>query len=214
MKRIHMVQYLKNNYNFVRIMKNNCSVIILAAGNSSRMGKPKFLLQMPSGETFLETITRQYSDFGCTNIVVVLNGYGNKLITNQPQNIAAHTQFTINYKHNSGRFSSIKTGVKLIETNYTFIHNIDNPYAKKDVLEQIYNKKLQAEVIKPTMNNRGGHPVLISKRVCKDILIQKENDLNFSSFLKRYSTKEVDVDDDSIFKNINTNEELMEFIKR
>ncbi len=209
-----MVQYLKNNYNFVRIMKNNCSVIILAAGNSSRMGKPKFLLQMPSGETFLETITRQYSDFGCTNIVVVLNGYGNKLITNQPQNIAAHTQFTINYKHNSGRFSSIKTGVKLIETNYTFIHNIDNPYAKKDVLEQIYNKKLQAEVIKPTMNNRGGHPVLISKRVCKDILIQKENDLNFSSFLKRYSTKEVDVDDDSIFKNINTNEELMEFIKR
>jgi molybdenum cofactor cytidylyltransferase len=195
-------------------MKNNCSVIILAAGNSSRMGKPKFLLQMPSGETFLETITRQYSDFGCTNIVVVLNGYGNKLITNQPQNIAAHTQFTINYKHNSGRFSSIKTGVKLIETNYTFIHNIDNPYAKKDVLEQIYNKKLQAEVIKPTMNNRGGHPVLISKRVCKDILIQKENDLNFSSFLKRYSTKEVDVDDDSIFKNINTNEELMEFIKR
>ena len=63
------------------------------------------------------------------------------------------------------------------------------------------------------MNNSGGHPVLISKRVCKDILLENENEVNFKNFLKKYSVKEVDVDDNSIFLNINTNEELIEFIK-
>ena len=208
---MHAVQYLKNNYNFVKNMKNNCSVIILAAGNSSRMGKPKFLLEMPNGETFLEAITKQYYDFGCANIIIVLNEYGNKLLTDHPPHLPSNTQVTINYNHNSGRFSSIKTGLKLIDTNHTFIHNIDNPSAKAKVLDSLYSEKQQAEVIKPIMNNRGGHPVLISKRVCEDILLEKKNEVNFNNFLKRYSFKEVDVDDDSIFVNINTNEELVEF---
>ena len=203
---MHTVQYLKNNYSFVKNMKNNCSVIILAAGNSSRMGKPKFLLEMPNGETFLEAITKQYSDFGCANIIVVLNKNGNKLLADWSQNLPSNTQIAINYNHNSGRFSSIKTGLKLIDTNHTFIHNIDNPNAKKDVLEQIYNKKLHADVIKLIMNSRGGHPVLISKQVCKDILLEKNDDINLKDFLENYSLSEVEVDDDSIFVNINTNE--------
>jgi len=208
---MHTVQYLKNNYSFVKNMKNNCSVIILAAGNSSRMGKPKFLLEMPNGETFLEAITKQYSDFGCANIIVVLNKNGNKLLADWSQNLPSNTQIAINYNHNSGRFSSIKTGLKLIDTNHTFIHNIDNPNAKKDVLEQIYNKKLHADVIKLIMNSRGGHPVLISKQVCKDILLEKNDDINLKDFLENYSLSEVEVDDDSIFVNINTNEEFNKF---
>ena len=192
-------------------MKNNYSVIILAAGNSSRMGKPKFLLEMPNGKTFLETIAWQYSEFGCTNIIVVLNEYGNRYLTDYPQNLPLNTQITINYNHNSGRFSSIKTGLKLIDINYTFIHNIDNPYAKMRVLNSIYSQRSRAEVIKPIIDSRGGHPVLISKQVCEDILLEKENELNFKNFLKRYSFKEVEVDDNSILLNINTNEELVEF---
>ncbi len=192
-------------------MKSNCSVIILAAGNSSRMGKSKFLLEMPNGETFLEAITRQYSDFGCANIIVVLNKNGNSLLTDYPQNLPSNTQIAINYNHNSGRFSSIITGLNLIDTNYTFIHNIDNPSAKAKVLDNLYNEKLQAEVIKPMMNSRGGHPVLISTRVCKDILLEKKDNINLKDFLKNYSTKEVEVDGDSIFLNINTIEEYNKF---
>ena len=207
-----MVQYLKNNYNFVRIMKNNCSVIILAAGNSSRMGKPKFLMEMPNGVSFLENITKQYAVFGCLRIIVVLNSESIKLIEQHKQNLPVNTKLILNTNSKLGRFSSIRKGITAVNTNFVLIHNIDNPYAKKEVLGQIYNKKLQAEVIKPVFNNRGGHPVLISKKVCEDILLEKENNLNFKDFLRRYSIKKAEVEDDSILLNINTNEELVEFM--
>jgi len=186
-------------------MKTNISVIIVAAGNSSRIGKPKFLLKTSSGETFIETITRQYAEFGCTNIIVVVNKYGNKLLTNLK--FPSSTKIAINHIHNSGRFSSIKTGVQQINTNYTFIHNIDNPSAKAKVLDSLYAEKQQADVIKPVLNNKGGHPILISKKVCENIMQEKTNDKNFKYFLNNYSTKKVEVNDDSILLNINTLEE-------
>ena len=190
-------------------METNISVIILAAGNSSRLGKPKFLLKTSSGETFIETITRQYAEFGCANIIVVVNKSGNKLLTNLK--FPSNTKIAINHDHNSGRFSSIKTGVEQINTNHTFIHNIDNPSAKAKILESLYNEKYQADVIKPVINNKGGHPILISKKVCEDIILEKTNDKNLKYFLKNYSTEEVEVNDDAILFNINTLEDYYLF---
>ncbi|MFK5856244.1 MAG: NTP transferase domain-containing protein [Bacteroidota bacterium] len=195
-------------------MINNYSVIILAAGNSSRMGKPKFLLVMPDGDSFLENITKQYSEFGCEDIIVVLNKFGVKLLENHPQNLPPKIKIVLNSNFSLGRFSSIKAGVKQVASNCVFIHNVDNPVMKIEVLNQLYDAKTHADVIKPVINNRGGHPILISKRVCDDILIEKENELNFKDFLNSYSTKEVEVSSKSILLNINTNEELAEFMKQ
>ena len=186
-------------------MKTNISVIILAAGNSSRLGKPKFLLKMPNGETFIESITRQYAEFGCANIIVVVNKSGNKLLTNLK--FPSNTKIAINHNHNSGRFSSIKIGAEQFNANFAFIHNIDNPSAKAKILKSLYNVKQQADVIKPIINNKGGHPILISKKVCKDIIREKTNDKNLKYFLKNYSIKKVEVNDNSILLNINTLED-------
>ena len=191
--------------------KKDCSALILAAGNSSRMGTPKFLLKMPDGTSFLESLAHQYADFGCAEIVVVLSQKGLQLIKDKPQNLPSQIQIVINTHIEFGRFYSIKTGLKQLNTESVFIHNIDNPYANKNVLEQIYKAKLEGEFIKPILNGKGGHPVLISKSVCNYLLNEKNNDQNFKLFLDSFPTKKVKVKDDTVLLNINTYDEYLEF---
>ncbi|MCK5839504.1 MAG: NTP transferase domain-containing protein, partial [Bacteroidales bacterium] len=52
------------------------SAVILAAGRSTRMGRPKFALRFAKNLTFLEKIITGYSSFGCRQIIVVLNEQG------------------------------------------------------------------------------------------------------------------------------------------
>ena len=200
--------------NSLVMIKKNCSAIILAAGNSSRMGSPKFLLKMPDGTSFLESLTHQYAGFGCSEIVVVMSNEGFALLKDKPQNLPSQTQITINTHVEFGRFYSIKTGMKQLSTESVFIHNIDNPYANKNVLEQIYKAKSESEVIKPIMNGKGGHPVLLSKRVCELILNEKNNDQNFKVFLNSFRTKKVKVEDETVLLNMNTYDEYLEFYSR
>ncbi len=178
------------------------------------MGSPKFLLKMPDSTSFLESLVHQYADFGCAKIVVVLSKEGAQLIKDEPQNLPSQTIITINTHIELGRFYSIKTGLKQLNTESVFIHNIDNPYANNTVLEQIYKAKLEGEVIKPVINGKGGHPVLISKSVCNYLLNEKNNDQNFKVTLNSFHTKNVKVEDKTVLLNINTYDEYLEFYSR
>ncbi len=196
------------------MVKKDCSAIILAAGRSSRMGKPKFLLELDNGTTFLENITRQYDEFGILNIVVVLNSDGIEQLNYHTQDFPSQTQIVLNQHPEYGRFYSIKTGLQLCNNEYTFVHNVDNPFAKKRVLEQIFLSKSEADVIKPVWESKGGHPVLISRKVCNYIVKEKNLEFNLNDVLQRFSTKRVEVKDDSILLNINSHNDFIEFIKK
>ncbi len=196
------------------LMEKECAAIILAAGKSSRMGRPKFTLALPNGTTFLENIINQYSDFGCREIVVVLNPEGIELIEKKPLNISTEIKIVLNPHPEYGRFYSIKTGMKLVKSNFIFIQNVDNPYAKIEVLNQMYNAKNEADFIKPVNNGKGGHPVLISKKICDHILQEKKNDINFKDVLNEFLSHEVVVQDDVIHLNINTYDEYLELYRR
>lgn len=196
------------------MLKKNCSVVILAAGRSSRMGKPKFLLELPNGISFLQNITHQYSKFGILNIVVVLNSDGIEQIKSQSQKLPAQTQFVLNDHPEYGRFYSIKTGLQLVNNSYTFIHNIDNPFAEQKVLEEIYSSRAEAEVVKPVVGDKGGHPVLVSKQVIDKIVKKKDHDINFKEFLAGFPIKRIVVKDDSILLNLNSHNEYLEFYRR
>lgn len=194
--------------------KKDCSVVILAAGKSSRMGKPKFTLMLDNDNTFLEQIIKQYWEFGCTNIIVVLNSEGAEIIKKNPKNTLTKTQFVLNSHPEYGRYYSIKTGLIIAKNNYVFIHNVDNPNANKEVLQKLYKNRGTAEVIKPVTGGKGGHPVLISKQVIDFILQQKENNINFKDILKLFTSREVVMADESILININTNDEYVEFHRK
>jgi len=186
-----------------KMNKQNCSAIILAAGRSGRMGLPKFSLSFNENNTFLEEIISKYLLFGCNQILIILNEKGYDA-TKQSHNSQKNVLFVKNMNLEWERFYSIKLGaINLKNTERVFIHNVDNPFVNYDTLDKLLSQ-VNTDVVVPTYNNQGGHPILISKNVVNSLIAEKKNDLIFSDFLKQFDRIKVAVEDKNILTNINT----------
>lgn len=194
--------------------KKDCAVIILAAGNSSRMGSPKFILKMPDGSSFLEYISNQYTDFGCSEIIVVVSEAGLELLKDKPQKLAPTVKIILNDHGEYGRLYSINKGLAQLKSDCVFIHNIDNPFAHKEILEQLYLHKDTADYVKPVAKGQGGHPILLSKKVIDSLMNEKNRTIKLKDFLHNFSFKKVKITDHSVLTNINTHEEYLAFYHR
>ena len=186
----------------------DCSVVILAAGLSGRMGKTKFALRFNNEKIFLEEIVFQYLSFGCGEVVIVLNieGYGEfkKFNINFPENVI----IAINHYPEKGRMYSLKAGLDILnKRNVTFVHNADNPFVMRDVLKLLFDCILNSDFCVPVYKGRGGHPVLLSENVIRDLFAEDKTDITLRDFLSRYDGKRVDVKSDSVLVNINTPED-------
>ena len=191
-------------------MQKNCSVVILAAGYSIRMGQLKFALTLSDGTTFIERIVKQYLRFGCEEIVVVVNMEGLNYL--DKSNLKEQNNFIIalNEYPERERFYSLKTGLlKLKNPEHVFIQNVDNPFVNGKVLDALYINRAEADFVKPMFKNKGGHPILITNKIVKDIILQKDYSIHLNNFLKSYLCKEIEVGDKNILININTIDEYL-----
>ncbi|RLD34723.1 MAG: hypothetical protein DRJ02_09925 [Bacteroidetes bacterium] len=190
-------------------MKKACSVIILAAGNSARMGQIKFTLRMKDGKTFLEHIIEQFSEFGCKEIVVVVNRNGYSFLEQHSFRFNNNVHIIVNEHPEYGRFYSLKQGLPGVSGGqFVFIHNADNPFVEKSVLEDLYAAREEAAIIKPVHKGKGGHPVLIADKIRSAILAVTENDIRLDDFLRKYAQKKITTGSEKIHVNVNTKEDL------
>ncbi len=189
------------------------SVLILAAGFSSRMGSQKFSLKLPDGRTFLESLIRQYLDFGCEKIAVVLNRNGMFAVDRLLKHDNPKVIFVENPSPESGRFLSISLGLKSIDDGLpVFIQNIDNPFAPVSVLEMLRSNLSDFDFVKPVFEGKGGHPVLIGPVIVRKFINDNLRDSNFNSFLERFHGRSVDVENAEVLININTKEDYQELL--
>ncbi|RLD75316.1 MAG: hypothetical protein DRJ07_18275 [Bacteroidetes bacterium] len=189
-------------------MKNKCSVIILAAGKSTRMGTPKFLLKYNNKTTFLEKIIKEYEAFGCKEINVVLNEKGVNLLKNNIANSSNKLKIVINYHPEWERFYSLKLGIEQLDKKRkVFVHNVDNPFVNHKVLKSLIENISEFDYAVPTYKGRGGHPVLLSKKVIRNIIAEKENGMNLKDYLSNYNKVIVQVNDENILVNVNSKED-------
>ena len=184
----------------------NCSAIILSAGLSERMGTSKaFLIYNKEKKiTFIEQIFKTYHNFGCNEIIIIYNSIdikiGRKLT---PKAIIAE-----NKKPKDGRFNSIKIASEQLSNNeYVFLQNIDNPFIKEEILEKIWQKRNKNAYISPVFKTKGGHPILLPKKIITEIQSETSKNLNLKKFLQLFNKQNVIINDSSILLNINTTEE-------
>ena len=184
---------------------NNLSVIILAGGSSERMKYPKPFLPFDSQITFIEKIVLEYYNFGCSEIIIVLN----EELNHQPwdknlSNISSKTSIIINKHSDFGRFYSIQLGAKALQNvEQCFIQNVDNPFIDQDLLKEIYSSRVNNGYVVPMYLDNGGHPVLISNNVIKSIIEEKNIYINFKEKLKKFNRKSISVENEKILVNIN-----------
>ncbi len=188
--------------------KKEIGVLILAAGNSTRMGSPKFLLKFDEKRCFLQKIIEDYTAFGCSEIKIILNKKGVELLDNNNLQAVDKKSIIINSQASSERFYSTRLGLTTFnKATWIFIHHVDNPFVELNVLDTLLNHKQEANYIVPSYKGKGGHPILVGEKIINEIRNIRENNLHFKKFLGKYSCKNVSVNSKSILININTSDE-------
>ena len=139
------------------------AAIILAAGESLRMGFPKQLAEY-KGSTILETTIETVSTFLEETVVVL--GYENETITEKVDFKSA--AILINENWEEGIISSIRTGLHHINHNKNyenvFIFLGDQPSVDRKVIEKLLETKHDFdEVMIPKYRYKFGYPVVVPK---------------------------------------------------
>ncbi|MBS4014640.1 MAG: NTP transferase domain-containing protein [Bacteroidetes bacterium] len=180
------------------------SAIILAAGNSSRMGVPKLSLRFDESKNFLQKAAFEYAEFGCSEIIIVVNKIGLEFIEKDDLKLPVNSRIILNEFPDLGRFYSLKLGSTALNyTSCTFLHNIDNPFVNQKLLKTLFDNSELADYIIPSYQGKGGHPVLVSKKITQTAKSETDDELHFKEFLSRFSSIKIEVDDGKILANIN-----------
>jgi len=138
--------------------------MILAAGESKRMGKPKLLL--PYGEkTIIETVIDSVIRTKVEKILVVLGANREKIekkIQNFPLKIAANLNFR------RGMLSSVQLGFQTLPENAqaVLVFLGDQPSISNAIINKIIDvyKETDKGIVLPVYKSERGHPVLIDMK--------------------------------------------------
>lgn len=172
------------------------------------MGECKFLLKLPNGKTFIESILSQTGIFPFRKTVIVTQSRHllsfQKLFNGK---LPSGLELVFNDFPEQERFYSLQLGIKAIgNSGFCFVHNADNPFLTKETLMRLYEHRDQADYICPRFAGRGGHPVLMNKQTLHFLLdCPQESILN--EVLKQKNRLNIEVNDDSICVDIDTPED-------
>jgi len=180
--------------------------MILAGGESSRMGYPKHWLLDRNGITFMESLVQTYKAAGCEQIVVIVNGDScHGKWAKYLDDISSFVLVVENTNVDKGRFYSVKLAVEhLTELDFVYLQNVDNPLTNQDLLKLLMDNRLEEGLVIPTFKGKGGHPVLLSANIIKDLKQIKDNSLILRDVLNSYQRNYLPVPWEHVLVNINT----------
>jgi len=178
--------------------------IVLAAGFSSRMGKFKMEMSL-NGKTLIERSVESL-DKVCSKIIVVA-GYKIERIKEILKSYEK-VEVVFNKEFEKGMFSSVKIGISQIKAEKFFLLPGDIPFVNEDVFKKLLSKK--GDIIIPVFQSRKGHPVLIDSSLINEILNEPE-DSNLKLFIDKKGFTTVEVQDEAILFDIDTEEDYLNF---
>ena len=150
------------------------NAIILAAGESKRMGKLKPLLRFKD-KTFIEQIISvlKLSDVGRITVVI-----GAEAETIKKSVDLSGINIVVNREYQKGQLSSLSVGIKNTpeETEAILLCLVDNPFITKEVVNKIIRtfKETNSPIIVPVFNKKRGHPTLFSRSLFNELLDARE----------------------------------------
>jgi molybdenum cofactor cytidylyltransferase len=157
-------------------MRDHLEGIILAAGQSRRMGYPKPLLKI--GErTFIQQIAETMLAV-VPRLVIVIGAHGDRVRAAIPKDARIAIVENLNYAR--GQLSSLKVGLSALQSDAAgaLVHLGDHPLVKVETFRAIvdsYNQTGQQIVI-ARHNSHRGHPVIFDRAVFQEIQTAPEEE--------------------------------------
>jgi molybdenum cofactor cytidylyltransferase len=146
------------------------SAILLAAGESKRMGKPKLLLPI-GGSTVLEKAIDNLLNSGVDEVIVVVGDRAQEMIErigNRPVKV------TINPAYGEGMSTSIVTGLNLVNDSAraVMLALADQPLIDSQTINKLIEAFIGHDkgIVIPAYEGRRGHPVIFSTKYKKELL--------------------------------------------
>lgn len=153
-------------------------IIILAAGESGRLGKPKQNL-LYQGQTLLQQAINHALNSHCKPVMVILGAYSDII---QPPIQDESITIVHNPDWHEGMASSIRLGVSALQqisgVNQALIMLCDQPFVDTTILNSILQTKQASRkgIVACAYNNTLGAPVLFGKQYFPELMELKGHD--------------------------------------
>jgi len=185
--------------------------IVLAAGQSTRLGRSKPNLPLPGG-TFLSRIVQTLLDAGSEDVVVVV-GHEMESVIQEFAKSGLPARFVENPGYRSGQFSSLLTGLQVVDrpgVTATLVTLVDVPFVSANTVRAVADcyHRTHARVVRPTRGEQHGHPLLLDRSMF-ELIRRADPTEGAKPVVRAYATAEGDlaIGDEGAFADIDTMEE-------
>jgi molybdenum cofactor cytidylyltransferase len=182
--------------------------VILAAGESSRFGKPKQLLNW-KGESFVRAVARTALEAELAPVIVVTGASAE-----QVEFAVKDLNVTVikNEEWRSGQGSSIRAGVTNLHRSYSKIGGViflltDQPQVTTSILRALVEKHAQGlyPVVAPMVIDQRANPVLFDRTTFSDLLTL-EGDVGGRAIFHKHRVEYLPWHDDRLLLDVDTPE--------
>lgn len=186
--------------------------IVLAAGYSSRANAFKMTLPMGQMSVLEQTISKFE---GLCSRVIVVAGFQAEIIQEEIAKIISKNaysfqiKFVYNENFNQGMFHSIQKGCNEVNAPTFFITPGDCPLVKKETVQLLAKHK--GNVVIPSFDYKGGHPIKLSSEV-KQKILETNPESNLRVVLGGYEKQYMNVDDAGVLMDVDTPEDYQKAI--
>lgn len=196
------------------------SGIILAAGESKRMGELKQLLPF-GNSTIIETVIDNLAKSKLDELLVVL-GHEASRITEQIKHKPIRIVYNADYKQ--GMLSSVKCGLRAaVESaihsvtpnrqDALLVALVDQPFLTTNLIDQVIIEFLRRDkgIVLPSYNYRRGHPVIIDLKYKDEILNLEGEEAGLRDIIRVHPEDifYVEVDTDAVVRDIDYREDYL-----
>ena len=172
--------------------------LVLAAGASRRMGRPKALLPHDGG-TFVGRLVRIFGE-ACDTVTVVTGAHTHL--------IQGHLPRYVNHVHASdwqrGMRASLRAGLWATRPGHILLTHVDRPCVGEATVGVLVESAGRQPVV-PTYRGRPGHPVLLPDWLRDRLEVGDDTPLRV--ILEGMQVKRLSVEDPGVLENINRPED-------
>ncbi len=146
------------------------AALILAAGESKRMGTPKALLQH-EGRTFLERILAASRHPRIGSAIVVLGAHAEQV---RGRLAAEPVTWVVNPDWQAGQLSSIHAGLDALTgqaLDGVVLFLVDHPFISPGLVATLIERFYETgrPIVLPTFQGQRGHPVIFSQKLFAEL---------------------------------------------
>jgi molybdenum cofactor cytidylyltransferase len=193
--------------------------VVLAAGKSTRMGRPKAVLPLTDTDTFISRIVRTLLEAGVDDVVVVL-GCEADVIAEGMLRAGLTARVAINEAFETGQFSSVLRGLNAVDrpgVTGMLLTLVDVPLVSASTIRAVLDRHLasRAPIVRPVRGTDHGHPVIIDRSLF-GALRAADPSTGAKPIVRGHVSPggDVVVDDDGAFIDIDTPEEYTRALGR